>query len=105
MTGRFRVGCGSKPVGAELARDSAGSTTINVELSAAIASKLGSYRDCGVLACDIGATVGRQSKRLIWHFNAVDCLGKRAGHLALVDSTAMLARQRRNDSGRVSVCF
>ncbi|TVT82433.1 hypothetical protein FPT12_16530 [Pseudomonas sp. H3(2019)] len=23
----------------------------------------------------MGATVSRQSKRLIWHFNAVDCLG------------------------------
>jgi hypothetical protein len=33
------------PVGAELARDEALTTDITVECSAAIASKLGSYRD------------------------------------------------------------
>lgn len=36
------------------------------------------FRFCGVCGrCDIRATASRQSKRLIWHFNAVDCLGKR----------------------------
>ena len=28
----------------------------------------------GFAVCDIGATASPQSKRLIWHFNAIDCL-------------------------------
>ncbi|MNV47415.1 hypothetical protein D3C71_1392830 [compost metagenome] len=74
MTGRFRGGYGVKPVGAELARDGGGSVYGDVGWYAAIASKLGSYKGwcCRVRHRCKGHL---KSKRLIWHFNAVDCPG------------------------------